>query len=151
MVNLAYITKGVGVFLATVFISILAYQLILVLAGVVNDVSDENAIGDSIEAIIWFGVILVWVLGTLAIPAHYYYKGLTEEDDLSPISKSLIGIIIFIFGILLTVKGWYLAPAIASFLDTTLQIILFWIGLILTWATIVIATPFYCILDATQR
>lgn len=151
MTNLLKIGKGFALFLICILATSLFYTMFTVIFESVNDPTDTAAVGDTIEGIFWFIIIIVWILGTLVLPAALYYEGITEKDELNPVVKGSIGVLLFIFGMLLTIKAYYLTTVIQSFMDSTIQIILFWLALIMNWATIVLIAPYYMIADARNN
>lgn len=63
--------------------------------------------------------------------------------DLKLSVKAVLGLI---FGLMITVLGWYLFPALADILPIASLKAIYWIGIILFWASAVIVTPLIMIM-----
>ena len=48
------------------------------------------------------------------------------------------GILFFVVGILITIFGWYLAPALADLLPITSLKTIYWIGIVIYWGLAVV-------------
>ena len=60
--------------------------------------------------------------------------------------KGIIAIIGFVFGIMITVFGWYLVGALSDIIPVTSLKTIFWIGAILFWISAVVISPLLMIL-----
>lgn len=152
MTNIAEIGKGFGIFVIAVFISLLGYVVLNAIFPVVNDATDTNAIGDGWEGTFWFVLIIIWIAGIFVLPGAQYYKGITEEDDIPKVVKGALGVLMFLIGMIITIKLWFMATAIADILSSHTQIltIVYWMGLLFNWATCILITPYYMIADARR-
>ena len=56
-------------------------------------------------------------------------------------------LLVFIFGIMITVAMWYWVPIISNILPHVILTALFWIGLVSCWGLTVIATPISMIIN----
>lgn len=54
----------------------------------------------------------------------------------------ITGILLAVFGILLTIAGWFWIPAFDSFFEIDLMRGIFWIGLLTTWISAFVITPY---------
>lgn len=152
MTNMKKVFSGFGIFLIAIFATSIGYQMMSAVFDITNEATDTNRIGDTIEGIFWFVLIIAWIMGVFVIPAILYHQGLTEQtqDEIPKIGKAILAILIFIFSIILTTKAWYMTTTITSIMDTDIQIIIFWLGLLFNWLAITIITPYYLITDARQ-
>lgn len=152
MTDLKKVFSGFGIFLLAVFATSIGYQMLSATYDVVNSPTDPNnaAIGDTLEGIFWFVLIAAWIVGVFIIPAIMYHEGLTQPSptEIPKIAKGALGILIFIFGILITTQAWYMTTTITNIMDTPLQKIIFWLGLLFNWTALIIITPYYLIADA---
>ena len=64
--------------------------------------------------------------------------------DIKYSTKGVLGAII---GIVFTVFGWYLFPALADIMPITTLKVMYWIGVLLYWASAVIILPLMMILS----
>lgn len=153
MADILKIGKGFATFIGGIFLSLLGYVILNAIFPIVNATGDANAIGNGWEGMFWFILIIIWIAGIFVLPAIFYYQGITEEDDIPPPAKGAIGILIFIFGMIATVKLWFMATAISEILSnyTTILVIVFWIGLLFNWATCVLIAPYYLVADARKH
>lgn len=112
-------------------------------------------LGDTLEGLVWFGIILTWALTMIIIPVGFWYYGLTESSGIdNPVFKATLGGLWFIMGLAFTYFTYsWTTPLTASYTATypNIQIILtalFWIGLILTWVANIIVIPAKLIIES---
>lgn len=152
MANLTKIGQGFAIFFVSIIMTSLMYLMLTSLFDAVNATGDANAVGNTIEGIFWFTTFIIWVLGVIAIPCYLYYQGTTEKDEQPPMIKATIGVLLFIFGILLTIQGYDLITGtITDLMDTAIQRIIFWLGFIINWSALVIIIPYYLVADARSE
>lgn len=60
---------------------------------------------------------------------------------MADLKGGFIGVLLAVFGLVLTVFGWFWIPAIAGFMEITLLKGMFYIGFFLTWVLSFIVTP----------
>lgn len=147
--NLRSIGYGLVSFFTGVFLMMITLPIINNLTTALN--TGTNATGDTIEAIIWIGVILVWLLSTIILPTYFIHVGAREEDKIPGFAKVIIGGLLFFFGILITYQSWFMITGISDAMDTTTLKTFFWIGLIINWIMLVIITPTYLIIEGTTN
>lgn len=148
MADIIKIVKGIAYFFIGYFILIvLGYIIPPILTGL------ESALGNNTEfsSLAWFGVILITIIATIVLPTITITNALKENKGTNKIIEIVTGILIFIMGIAITIKSWYMIDTltgIASNMTTQLGSNgaifaqgVFWIGLIIGWTEIVILTP----------
>lgn len=112
-------------------------------------------LSNTLEGIIWFGIILTWTIGFLIAPLGMWYYALTERQEIkNPVLTISIGIGWFIFAFAFTYLAYFwITPLTGTFntdytTQNTLLLALFWIGLITTWLANTIILPTKIILEA---
>lgn len=149
MVNYKEILKGQISFFAGILFILLISFIVPPIIEAMSGIQTESGI----EGIIWFGLIILYVLMGFVMPLYFIYKGLVVEDDNNdPFINILIAVVSFIFNIIITIKGWFMITAFNTYLSSLtvegieLIMVLFWMGLLLSWVTCVIITPIYTII-----
>lgn len=147
------IIKGAGLFFGGYFyIIIISYILPpLITAG--------ETIYSGLEGMLWFFAILLFILITLIMPSIFIYRGVqTAGNREDKMISALIGILMFIFSMALTVKGWHFITTFAGMTsgigDSTLAMFLtglYWVGLIIAWLEITLITPAYLVIQALNN
>lgn len=148
--NLKDIGYGIVSFFIGVFLMMILLPLMNQLTTALN--AGTYAIGDTIEGIIWTGVILTWLLTTIVIPAYFIHVGSkSPENDTTPgFVKIAVGTLIFFFSIMITYQAWFMITGISTAMDTTTQQAFYWIGFVINWTMITIVTPVMLILDGNK-
>lgn len=147
MVNLKKVAKGVSIFLAGYFMMIVLSWIIPILTTVLEAIYPS----DGIDGIIWVAVMMVWVIAVLVIPNLFIYEGIRETNDLPSILQITISIIVFLFGVILTVKGWYFVEALSTASQNEFVIALYWIAVAVMWFEIVVGIPAFTIIQNMQQ
>lgn len=145
--NLGSIAKAIGSWVAGVFILLILLPLTTELMTTLN--SGTLAVGDTIEGIIWVGVILIWALTSIVLPIYFMNAGAREEDNIPNAVKVIAGTLIFFFSIMITYQAWFMLTGISNAMTSTTQQAFFWIGLIANWITITLIVPTYLIMEGT--
>lgn len=149
MADLKKVISGTAIFLASFFGSIILFNFITYLTPV-GDIlqADYSSVDNTtIGGLAWLAFIIISLLGMIVIPTFLTIEGLRDEDKQQhPYAMMLAGVLIFIFGIMITVKGWYMLDALASATTENYILTLYWIGLLLAWAELIIITPAYLII-----
>ena len=115
--------------------------------------SHDQAVGETfftssdIGPVIWFGIIILWIVMAIVMPMYYIVTGLQEEGGHAILNAS-IGVLIFIFGMALTLKGWFWVTGFAGLSDTPLVTAIFWVGFLLSWISTVFVVPAALIVKA---
>lgn len=108
--------------------------------------------GDTIQSISWLFIITIYLFLSLIIPLNYIYQGITTpntKEGPNPFMQSILGIFLLFISILLTVKGWYIIEAFASFANNDPVLLAFyWIGIITTWTISNLIAPVLIIIQA---
>lgn len=108
----------------------------------------------SIQGIAWLLIIILYIFLALIIPINLIYEGITSPNpkDVSPFMMSILSISMFVIGILLTIKGWYIIEAFTGYLDgDVLLLSIFWTGLIASWILNVIIAPITTLIQTQQE
>lgn len=140
---------GIVSFFTGVFFMMIGYPLFTNLASALN--TGTYAIGNTIEGIIWVGVILIWTLTTIVLPAYFINEGLKAPKDIPAVAKIIIGTLIFFFSIMITYQAWFMIEGISDSMDSTTQIGFFWVGLIINWLMITIIMPAILIIKGYEE
>lgn len=80
MVNYALVIKGLFFFIIACFVSIIIYLLGTQMMDALTTTGDLNALTTEEQAIIWIGMIIIWVLILIVMPMHYILEGLKERE-----------------------------------------------------------------------
>lgn len=149
MVDYKQIVKGQLFF----FAGILYMLVISYIAPTLIEIGQSLFDNDDVTGISWLIIIFAYVIITIGLPAHFTWKGLTDnKEGTSPVLQSIGAIAMFILGILLTIKGWYIVTTIASALSNDLlALIIFWTGLLISWLLNIIVTPIVVLVRAQQQ
>lgn len=112
-------------------------------------------LGDTLEGIIWFGIIITWVLAMLILPIGMWYYALTERTEIdNPVFMGTLAFLWFILSLCFTYFTYYWTTPLTAIFTTEypnvriLLLALFWIGIILTWVTNVIVIPARLIIES---
>ena len=150
MVNYAKTMKGGAIFLAGHF---MATILEWMLPNLISLFYDTTVIpeGANIASYIWYGLLVTFFLIYLVIPMYYVIDGMLEPE---PKNNHILGIasgaLFFIFGMGVTLAGYFWIPILADMIDTPLLQGLFWVGFILYWTTAIVVTPAYQIIHKNR-
>lgn len=79
MANIQKIGKGIMIFFIGTLGSILSYAITNPILEAVTDPTDPYALSTTSQGIIWLGLIIVWVLVMIILPAHFIIEGLKEQ------------------------------------------------------------------------
>lgn len=143
MTNLITVTKGASSFFVGYLISIISYYVAPTMLELYTNTTHEG--------IMWFGLILVWIIGMIVVPAGWIVQGLREDKEEE---RSLFGVasgvVYFVIAILLTVLGWFMISALNSMITENLFKAIFWVGLLTTWALTVIVAPATKIINSSK-
>lgn len=130
----------------------LMYIMVIIINWILPPIIDGmEAITDVpvFGGLIWFCVAILWLVAMIAVPTMYVYQGLTDyQQNPNKVAEIVAALLIFAFGVLLTVKGWYWIPIFDSLTDELFIRVLFYTGIILTWTELVVFTPVYLIIRA---
>lgn len=118
---------------------ILSYTI----SPLLNALNEANVTGgDFVYAIGEIVVLVVIFLALLILPVYFIYKAVTEGNHkIDPVGSSIKAVIIFFFGILITIKVWYMFPIFAGLLDDGLVRGVFYTGLFLVWVGNLLIVP----------
>lgn len=81
MTNINKIGKGIMIFFLGTLGSILSYAVASPILDAVTDPTDQYALSNTTQGIIWIGLIIVWILTMVVLPAHYIVEGLKETTE----------------------------------------------------------------------
>lgn len=144
MTNLAKVTKGMMSYFIGFFVSIILYYLIPALI--------DGLINTDHQAITTMGMILIWIICMLIIPAAMIVQGLREEEEQgASIMGVSAGVLYFIFVIAITIFGWFMINGLASVIEDQLLTVIFWLGLIVNWVLTAIGAPYMKIIHNTKN
>lgn len=110
-----------------------------------TDALDNLEVNTTFASYLWLGVILIWIMLCVVMPTFYTVELLRNTSENKSRGHIIIGVLVFIFGILITIKAWYMTDIIADNLTNDFALVLFWVGLITNWVMWVIITPYYLI------
>lgn len=79
MVNYAKVIKGLIFFIMATLISIIVYLIGTNMLDALSTAGDPYALDTTEQAIIWIGMIIIWVLILVILPAHFIVEGLKED------------------------------------------------------------------------
>lgn len=79
MTNYLKIVQGLMFFIIMCFVSVIVYMIGTNMLLAVTGATDPFALDTTEQAIIWLGMIIIWVLTLVVLPAHYIVEGLKEE------------------------------------------------------------------------
>lgn len=155
MVNLSKVFKGGGLF----FISIILITLSEVILTPLLEALDGIISISSLDSLVWGIVVAIWVFMGCVVPIYLIIEGLKEENTNPSFMKAILGVMFFLFMIVLTVKGWFMVSVIPNTIATvstsstavSLITAMYWIGFTLIWGMITIATPIMVIIKNTQK
>lgn len=156
MTKVTYLIKAQAFF----FIAIIYLMIINYTAPAIIDVGEAlyttmGGSGNDIQAVSWLFIIIIYLILAIVIPLNYIYLGMTtptEKNGPNPFMMSILGIFLLFISIILTVKGWFIIQAFASFVsgDEILTTI-YWVGLITTWILCNLVSPIIIIIQAQQE
>lgn len=148
--NIKDLGYGLVSFFIGTFLVMISLPVVTELTTALN--TGTYAIGDTIEGIIWTGVILIWLLTTIVIPAYFIYTGSqSQEGDNTPgYIKTVIGALIFFFSIMITYQSWFMITGVSTAMTSTTQQAFYWVGFVINWTMITIIAPLMLILDGHQ-
>lgn len=143
MTDLKMVSKGVCYFFVGFIISLIAYHLLPTILDLFTNTNQEG-IG-------YIGVILIWAIAIIVFPAGITAQGLRQpEEGENTVFGIAAGVVYFIFGILLTIFGWFMIAGLNNMIDETLLKVIFWIGFTLIWVLAVIIAPMMKITHASE-
>lgn len=79
MTNYIKIIQGLMFFIIMCFVSIIIYLIGTNMLLATTGATDPFALDTTEQAIIWLGMIIIWVLILVILPAHFIIEGLREE------------------------------------------------------------------------
>lgn len=71
--------KGIIFFIIACLADVIVYQIGFTMMDSLTTAGDIGALTTDEQAIIWLGMIIIWVLMTLVLPAHFIMEGLKEN------------------------------------------------------------------------
>lgn len=155
MVDLLKAGAGTFTYLIGCFIMLLTLHIVPPLA---NYLQNETTISgaSTLAGIIWFGLILIWILGTLVIPIGLMVWGITIPSEIkNPVFLMSIGILWFIISSAFSYFSYYMTSSISEMMSATiggveyiLPVVLFWIGLVAIWIFNIGVIPTYFIIES---
>lgn len=166
MVNLKLMVKGMISFPVGVLYMLVLTYVIIPIIDVGNSILTTT---NEVEAIAWLLALVFYLFVVIILPSNWLYLGITEQGTyqdnkggILPDNKfmlTIIALMLFLIGMLMTVKGWYMITAMhnsildAGFGDTTTVVIsaFYWVGLILSWLLTVVIAPVAIITTAYQQ
>lgn len=146
--DLKKVGTGIVSFFSGVFLMMIILPVMNPIMTALN--AGTYAIGDSAEATIWVGVILLWALLTIILPAYCIHTGISTDIGKSKGLKLITAGLIFFFSIMITYQAWFMLTGISDAMTTNAQRAFYWTGLITNWIMITIITPAYLIWDSTK-
>lgn len=141
--NQSYIGRSVLLYVTGMIIILTSQHVVKPFIDAVGAVTPTPAF----ESYLWLGVILGWVIIGVVMPAFYTITTLRNAQLDKRKEYIILGILMFIFGILITIKAWYMAGAVATLIINPLGLAIFWIGLAINWIMWVLVTPIYLIVN----
>lgn len=152
MVNLKTTALGtVAFFLGYVFTAITSY--------LIPDLIDAIDMSTSLKVIIWAGLIILWVLSLVVVPAAIKVYGLTDKTTtVQQIPGIAVGVLYGLFAAALAYATWGWTTPMTGVFDTTLNgssqtllLATFWIGYIIIWFSDIIIVPYSVITEAKNN
>lgn len=148
MTNLKKIGSGFIFFIVGYFLVVILNYIIPYIVDFGEELYPETDFG----GVIWMVVIGIWAIMTIFVPGFLILSGITEQDtEDSPMRDIITAVVLFIAGLLITIKANFIFTALASMADNGLIKALFWIGLIVSWGGIVLITPGYLVINAAKN
>lgn len=150
------IIKGQIFFIFAIFFT-------LILNTIMNGTDGDGLISNlssafnstAFEQIANFMLITIVLLLIIVIPIAMILSGIIEVDPIkekgNPIINIVVAIFLFIFQVLLTIKGYFIIEEIAGIIESPFILILFWIGFVSIWLLSVIVAPIYSIILNKQE
>lgn len=80
MVNYGLVIKGICFFFIGTLGSILTYQIGTIFLTALSDAADTAAMTTEEQAIVWIGMIIIWIMLMIIVPANYVIQGLKEQN-----------------------------------------------------------------------
>lgn len=120
-----------------VIVSLLTYYIVPAILGAFT--AGDNGIFTLILTILWAALIIV-------VPAYKAVQGIQAIGTES--KNRIIGALWLIFAIIITYAAWYMIPAIANMMPEDTLVIIYWIGIIITWTLVAVALPLTAIIKA---
>lgn len=151
MVDLLGVVKGATWWFLGVVATLITWHTVPPLLDILDTALSGIFPGSStLLGIIWFGLFVVWIVGLIALPAWKVSDAITTQSSLGKAQLGIVGAVLFLFGIALTVAGWFWIPVIADlFSDTWLQGA-FYASTVIVWGMIFYVAPINMILKARQ-
>lgn len=134
MVNVFKTLISIPVFASAIFVGIISVPILQGLESAMNAMSFTG-----LDDIMWFMAFIIWLFIVIGIPGYYYYMGVIEKNEKSSFSNILSAGVIFIFGLALIYKGFYMVQAVMAAVEATGSNVFYtiaWIGtmgFILAW------------------
>jgi len=155
MVDYSKIFKG-EIFFFIGFIIIVILNMVIGgstgegLISILNDTTSGYELS-IIGQVIWFGLIIIYLLIGVVMPIIYIYQGITTDTGGDHVVNILVAILMFIFNMVITFKGWFMIVGISSITSDSFLLAVFWIGFALVWSMITIISPIYIIIQNAGR
>lgn len=127
----------------------LSYMLDSILPSMISGVTEFYS-STALEEVIYFGQIAITILTMIIAPIYYTIQGLTTQTEEEPMKTAIKGAIIFIFGIIIVAKAWFMIEAIGAITSTAIILACYWIGIIILFANILVLTPITVMIKARQ-
>jgi hypothetical protein len=131
-------------FFGAYMVSLTLYFLMPPLVAALTSSAEMQGLAD-------LALIMIWILGLIVVPSAMVVQGLRDTDDTNgSILGIASGVLFFVFGVLLTVFGWFMMVGLGSVVEGMLAGI-FWVGLVLVWVLTVVVTPIMQIMDSSKN
>lgn len=95
----------------------------------------------TIGGIIWLGIVLSWIIGSIIIPAFVAIEGIRTPTEQTHMMGIASAIIMFILGVAVIVGAYWILPNAAGLLEDTMQKGIFWVGVIINIALVFVVAP----------
>lgn len=115
------------------------------------DAVDTLGMADSLQGILWFGVIIVWIIALVVLPIAFIVWGLMKyEQSQNPMLNITFAVLWSVFTLAITYFTYFWLPILAAALEYQILIALFWVGIVVILVTNVIIAPTYVIVQAKR-
>lgn len=127
------------------FLGYIAMVIINLIIPKLQQSLDTVYSGTNFMPYVWIAIIAAWLVFCIGVPLHLITEALIEGQGFtnSKIFAFFIAGGIFLFNLLITIRGWYMIEVFADLADTGVVGAIFWAGLIIQWVAIQLFTPGY--------
>lgn len=146
MTNIPSIGKGFLCFLIGYFTIVLFNYAIPPIITALSGIFSNSDFG----ALSYLGIIIIWVILGMFLPNYYIVKGLSSHESDDRMISVAVGVLIFLFTLALTVKGWFMVTALANISQHVFITVLYWIGFFIIWVQYLFIVPFFLIIKNRQ-